>query len=1151
MKFERLRLTGFKTFVDQTELLIAPGLTGIVGPNGCGKSNLVEALRWAMGETSSKSLRGGEMDDVIFAGAGSRSERNHAEVSIRLTDPPKDLTGHLAHAEVLEISRKIIRQQGSSFRINGREVRARDVQILFADAASGARSPSLVRQGQISEIINAKPQHRRRILEDAAGTAGLHARRHEAELRLRQAEENLARAEDVLTELDRQAGDLKKQARQAERYRVLAADIRTLDLMMLAASHQRAFNDARSASEAHQGAIREVATAMVAQGETERERAVAAHELEQSRALAAKARQDHQALLVSREALDGALARVETRLADIVRRRSELDRDQEAAQRVFGDAEAALAALGAENAENVASVLGCEAEQDVARSGLGATEARRLQLESELTNLNSARAEAAANRRAGEAALVGAEQRSERLKAGELEAAQALEALAMSQAQLAGYLGMQSDLEQLEDALAAAVLRAEAQEAKSRTMRDSEQAARPRLAEAERLLQRLDTESRTIRKLVDQIEPGLWTPAIDQIMVEPGYEIALAAALGEDLDAAIEWGAPRHWSSRAMDGEQALPTGSRPLIEVVKAPAPLHLRLRQIGICLRDEGPSLQARLAPGQRLVSREGDLWRWDGYSARGDAPSTAARRLAERNRLSEVEREAREARAKRDLARDAMDQAMRESRRAQEAEARARDDVKKAIRARDEANAVLQREMRRTEETRLRLETARLRLDTLRGDREAAEIDFQNASKALLAMPATTLEDPAILQLTAALSEARKAENGSRSALGALAATLAGLQQRRIAIARDEAAWRARTERAQSTVAEQASRRARLEDEFRSLEGEPATLSLRRRAILLDIESGEAARHTAEEALAAAETHFRRAEDAARSAASQLSAAREMAGRLEVARDHADQRLIHVVATIEGELDAPIATLADRLVVDDRLAKLTPDELEARLRDLRQDRDRLGAVNLRADTELADIEARHADLTRERGEITEAIRKFRRAIDSLNTEGRARLRTAFDAVQGHFERLFQRLFGGGTAELHLIEADDPLEAGLEIIAKPPGKKPQLLSLLSGGEQALTATALIFAVFLTNPAPICVLDEVDAPLDDSNVERLCALLKDIAAETGTRFLVITHNPISMAEMDRLFGVTMAERGVSQLVSVDLTTAALLAEVG
>ncbi len=267
--------------------------------------------------------------------------------------------------------------------------------------------------------------------------------------------------------------------------------------------------------------------------------------------------------------------------------------------------------------------------------------------------------------------------------------------------------------------------------------------------------------------------------------------------------------------------------------------------------------------------------------------------------------------------------------------------------------------------------------------------------------------------------------------------------------------------------------------------------------------------------------------------------------------MARENADARLIHVIQTIEGEIEGPIEGLANRIAADARLENLTPEAIEARLRDLKQDRDRLGAVNLRADTELNEVETRHADLTRERAEIEEAIRKFRRAIESLNSEGRARLREAFEAVQGHFTRLFTRLFGGGTAELHLVEADDPLEAGLEIIARPPGKKPQLLSLLSGGEQALTATALIFAVFLTNPAPICVLDEVDAPLDDSNVERLCALLHDIAGETGTRFLVITHNPISMAEMDRLFGVTMAERGVSQLVSVDLAQAERLAEAG
>jgi chromosome segregation protein len=1151
VKFERLRLQGFKTFVDPTELVIAPGLTGIVGPNGCGKSNLVEALRWAMGETSSKSLRGGEMDDVIFAGTGTRPGRNHAEVSIRLGDPPQDLPGHLHKAEALEIARKIVREQGSTFRINGREVRARDVQILFADAASGARSPSLVRQGHIGEIINAKPQHRRRILEDAAGTAGLHARRHEAELRLKQAGENLLRAEDVLGELDRQAGDLRKQARQAERYKALQNEIRALDLRLLASSLERARLEADAARKAHDEAIRAVAITTVRQGETERERAVKAHELEQARAKAAASLQAFQKLLVLRETLDGEIARIEQRLRDIASRRAELERDRESAGRVLADAENAGASLVAEAKTLLAERERLVAEETSRLAARASAEARRGAAEQELHALTIARAEAEATARAAEARVDAAFARVARLAAQVGEAERTLAALRADSSALADYARMEAELDRLGTELASASGRADEAEAGARAAREAEQAARPKLGEAERLLQRLETEARTIRKLVDATEPGLWTPAIDQITVEPGYETALAAALGEDLEAAIEWGAPRHWGERTLAGEPALPAGVKPLIAVVRAPAPLHLRLRQIGLCDRADGTRLQAELKPGQRLVSREGDLWRWDGFAARGDAPSAAARRLAERNRLEELESEAREARIRRDAARNGLDRALRAMREAQEAEANAREAVRRITRQREEANAALQREMRRTEDVRLRLESARLRLETLQSDLGESRREEDDARLALAALPPRPGQDAGLAAEEARLAEARLAENVARDAVSRLSAARNAAEQRLAGIERERSQWEERAGRARAALGEHEGRRARIEEEFARLEGEPAELGARRRGIAGEIEGAEAARKAMEDRLAESERAARMADEAARLAANALAEAREAAGRLDVARENADFRLGHVISTIETEIEGPIEGLANRVTADPRGENLTPEAIEARLRDLKQDRDRLGAVNLRADTELAEIEIRHADLTRERAEIEEAIRKFRRAIEALNSEGRTRLREAFEAVQGHFTRLFGRLFGGGTAELHLVEADDPLEAGLEIIARPPGKKPQLLSLLSGGEQALTATALIFAVFLTNPAPICVLDEVDAPLDDSNVERLCALLHDIAGETGTRFLVITHNPISMAEMDRLYGVTMSERGVSQLVSVDLAQAERLAEAG
>ncbi|MCZ8375954.1 MAG: chromosome segregation protein SMC [Beijerinckiaceae bacterium] len=1150
MKFERLRLAGFKTFVDPTDVLIAPGLTGVVGPNGCGKSNLVEALRWVMGETSSKSLRGGGMDDVIFAGSGNRPERNHAEVSIRLSDPPSDLPGFLAGADQIEISRKIVREQGSTYRMNGREVRARDVQILFADAASGARSPSMVRQGQIGELIAAKPQHRRRILEDAAGIAGLHARRHEAELRLRQAEENLTRTEDVLGQLDRQMADLRRQAKGAERYRLLSAEIRELELLLLAEGLADAEGEVSRLRQGYDGSIRAIATAMTAQGEAERGRAVAQHELDQARRAAGLAQSALQQDLVQRETLDSEIRQVEARLTELASRQRDSEKDVETARNVLADADGALAKLAAEQGSLAEALAGEAAMAEGDRLRLDQSAAARLQAEADLAALQLELAEAQASRRAADQRLLEARQDLARLDAAMEQARAALALAERDSGALAEVDRLQAASEAAGVAFAAAQSTLDEAERHAHHARGEEQAIRPRLAEAERNAQRLDTEARTIRKLVDQTEPGLWTPVIDLVAVQAGYETALAAALGEDLEAAIETGATRHWEGATRDESlPPLPDGVTPALSVVEAPAVLHPRLSQIGIVTRADGHRLRALLRQGQRLVSREGDLWRWDGFVARAEAPSAAARRLAERNRLAEVEAQAVEARSKRDTIRAEIDRLSLATRKAQESEMQAREALRRAGQAREQAQAEWQRALRRTEEVRIRLETARARLAALEPDRQAAGERLAEREAAREALGDLPQSEARLAPLRERVDALRNAEREATQAQAARLARIASQRGRIEQLERDRTAWDERIQRARQSEIEQAERLARLRAEADSLEGMPATLAARRRSIALQIEAREADLRAAQDALALAEARDRSADDAARQAMATLADAREASARLQVQHEAAVARHRQMVQAVEEKLDAPLAELPSRLAALAVAKRAEPAQMEARLTDLRQDRDRLGAVNLRADLELQNIEAERSGLAREREDVTEAIRKFRRAIDALNSEGRQRLRAAFDSVNGQFQKLFGRLFGGGTAELQLIEADDPLEAGLEIIAKPPGKKPQLLSLLSGGEQALTATALIFAVFLTNPAPICVLDEVDAPLDDSNVERLCDLLHDMARDTATRFLVITHNPISMARMDRLYGVTMVERGVSQLVSVDLAEAERLAE--
>jgi chromosome segregation protein len=346
-----------------------------------------------------------------------------------------------------------------------------------------------------------------------------------------------------------------------------------------------------------------------------------------------------------------------------------------------------------------------------------------------------------------------------------------------------------------------------------------------------------------------------------------------------------------------------------------------------------------------------------------------------------------------------------------------------------------------------------------------------------------------------------------------------------------------------------AEQVKRREAAAEESRILEQTPDTFLVRRRELLATIETADTARKAAADDLARADLLQAETDRAARLALDALAGTREARAACEARVEAARMRFDDVTRTITETLDTTPAGLFDLAGLKPGETLPAANETERKLSALKADRERLGAVNLRADDELTEIEAKRDALVGERDDLNEAIRRLRQAIGSLNREGRERLLAAFEVVNGHFKRLFGVLFGGGEAELTLIDSDDPLEAGLEILARPPGKKTQVMSLLSGGEQALTATALIFAVFLTNPSPICVLDEVDAPLDDANVERYCDLLRDMVGQTQTRFVVITHNPITMSRMDRLFGVTMAERGVSQLVSVDLETAERIRE--
>ena len=1151
MKLTRLRLHGFKSFVEPTDFMIEPGLTGVVGPNGCGKSNLVEALRWAMGETSHKSLRAADMDAVIFAGSGNRPARNHAEVVMTIDNADRSAPAAMNDREILEISRRIEREAGSVYRINGRDVRARDVQILFADAATGARSPALVHQGKIGEIIQAKPEQRRRVLEDAAGVAGLHARRHEAELRLRAAETNLTRVEDVIGQLAGQVDGLKKQARQAIRFREVAAKVRKAEATLFHLRWLEANTDVAEAARTHDLNVREMAERTREQAEAARIQAIRASELPELRDGEARAAAGLQRLTNAREQLDREEARARERVAELDRRLTQFAADIEREQQQTSDAEIALQRLDTEDSEikeeiksRVEKRSGVDERVSEAEATLAAAERMFSELTTVLADLTAKRNQLEAGVRTHRDRLARLDQEIANVQAEETRLAQET-----------GNLGdidvLVGAMETAQETLAASEAAAQANEAGHVAARARLEASRSPLVEADKRVQRLETEARTISKLVNGETKNLWPPIIDGVTVTKGYEKAIGAVLGDDLDAPIDPSAPMRWTNAgATFDDPALPAGVEALAAHVEAPSELARRLAQIGVVAKERGAELVSQLKTGQRLVSLEGDVWRWDGFVAAAHAPTGAARRLAERARLVDIENELEQARADAAAKRQALEDAESELKVASGAESAARDAWRAAQREADaarERHAATEREINRHAARKSALTEAHTRLAA---DRAEAEAAHENANAALDELPPSLETETRLSTVRTDIEGHRRFAAQVRAEAQALARE-AELADRRVqAIVAERNEWQNRQQSAASQVATIEARVTEVTAERAELDNAPALFAEKRRALINEIESAESARRVAADALAAAESVMAETDREAKASLEALSSAREACARAEERMDGTKRRLADIEREIHDMLEVEPHAVAALAEIEPG-AELPPlGEIEENLEKLRRDRERLGAVNLRAEEELREVETQHTALTTERDDLVEAIKRLRQGITSLNKEARERLLTSFESVNEHFKRMFVELFGGGEAALHLIESDDPLEAGLEIIAKPPGKKPQTLSLLSGGEQALTALALIFAVFLTNPSPICVLDEVDAPLDDHNVERFCNLLHEMTSSTETRFIIITHNPITMARMNRLFGVTMAERGVSQLVSVDLEDAVKILDV-
>ncbi len=1148
VQFNKLRLSGFKSFADNTELDILPGLTGIVGPNGCGKSNLTEALRWLMGETSAKSLRGGEMDDVIFAGSGKRSSRNFAEVVLSLQNPHKTAPEPYTNLDAIDISRRIDRGMGSDYRINGKLVRAGDVQLLFADSATGANSPAIVSQGRVAALISAKPVDRRRVLEDAAAISGLHNRRKEAETRLRAAEKNLVRVDDLLGQKSVTYEQLVKQAKQAERYRTLSDTLRRLEALTMAMEWTRVTEDIEGAQ-----------AAMVVANEAQNQAKQALYDISKERDALAVAWETHetamqelqQKIQVQQRLKDRAeeeLHRYEQTRNDLEQQISVLNQDQTHEQHALEQASEKLNELTAELQELQQRIENFTGDLDKARH---ARDEAKTAYDAAQQLLNQQRAEHATLN----AQRQMFHQQLQRLQSEKNNLTNEQERIAQNLAQLATDLEssdvgtLNQKVQQLEQAVQATLDHVTLLEKQSEAATLTTKSAYEELQAAQSILSRIDTETKALTSLVDTPNKGQnFDTVLDKVQVQAGYEQALAVALGRELRAGLDAHAPMFWQERDTSDMPALPNGTTQLSTVVTAPKALNAALQAVGVVAdKDAGEALLSQLRAGQMLVSQDGHGWRWDGYTVTPQAQSTAQERetkqlLEQRNRLQVLKQEREEAAATVEKVQTTYQNAQNDQNglRTQTTEARnqlnqlqrdigqSRHSLAQAQQKQAELQARNQSLVEKQQDTTQRL---------MQNEQQHTQLNAQIDTLPPEADSQTRLEE---LQQDSQQKETTYRENDQ--AFMGMHTQFTQWQNRVQNIGRETTEWQQRQERSTQRLEGINERLSKLQETFAQLKS-PDNVQEHIAAADEELRKIEASQFELQSKRSDLSRQRQEIDKRNQDTQENLMVAREALVRAETQFHNGTALQEQLIERCEQTLECKPQDVSEQFGFTDEELAQNIQTIRAKQDRGRSERDRIGAVNLRAEEESKELGAEIETLTKEKDDILSAIEKLRHGISTLNRDARKKMLAAFEEVNTRFKEVFTRLFNGGEAYLQLIDAEDPLEAGLEIFASPPGKRLQSLTLLSGGEQSLTAIALIFAMFLTHPSPICILDEIDAALDDANVERICSLLGDFAKTHPTRFLVITHNPITMTYMDRLYGVTMVEKGISKLVSVDLAT--------
>jgi chromosome segregation protein len=1092
LDFKKLRISNFKSFVDPVEVNINEGLTGVVGPNGCGKSNLVEALRWVMGETSYKSMRTDAMDDVIFSGTENRPARNFAEVSLILDNKDRNAPNDYNKEDNIEIIRRIERESGSAYRVNGKDIRARDIQMFFADVSTGARSPSLVRQGQIDELISQKPEQRRKILEEAAGISGFHVRRHEAELRLNAANNNIDRLDDVLKELSSQIRSLRKQAREATRYKTLSEEIRNAQAVVLAVKLELINEELDDSNKKYNDAKKNHQDTINSLSRINTEEIQLVDELKPLKEKSASDAAKFQRLIIEMEGLDKELMRQEQRIIElddfILSTSSQLERENE----ILIDLKNSLSAYS-NTEEKIKKKSQIQIQIDENLLLLKANNEK-------INNFSSKYSQ---------------KENLEKITDNNKEIIDSILSQIKREKDYHDSLNNLSKSENNLDSLSK----------KDNQIRELINKKTDELNQNESLINNivdLYSQKNVLEKLLGS-SLDVKNSLIDKLEVEPGFENALDSLLGDELYYSVDNDQPIHWEYLGDFSEElSLPKNCEPLSSFIKGSNVVNRRLRQTGLVKKEDGQKLMSDLNFGQRLVSKEGDLWRWDGLVVSSSSSSSAVKRLQQRNKLDEINQSIKDFEIK-------------------------HEDIEKL--------------RKKSSDIQESITNSKIELDRVNTQIDAKE---DNAEKIIKSKNELSILNNKLEEFNSESNDNLKQLAEIKSSIDSFEIEFGGIEKlRKIGEEYQETITtlkidldRISTEIESKGDIEKKIPQAidlisSLEERIQNYKNEknnytslPEEIDKKKNTLNSLIEKARLEKLASEDKLTDLENKINSMRSKQRDVVEQEAQHRESEARLETLLQNNREKKDEIISQIDRDLKLNNNQLLELVNFSEDNPR--PDEItaEQNFERFKNEREVLGGVNLRADDELEEVQDRFDETKSEREDLDAAISKLKKGISGLNQESRERMKLAFNEVNEKFQNVFKKLFGGGHAELNFVDSDDPLEAGLEMLAQPPGKKLKSMESLSGGEKALTAISLIFAVFLTNPSPICVLDEVDAPLDDANVERFCDLIEDMSKSVNTRFLIITHHALTMSRMDRLFGVTMQEKGISKLVSVDLKTA-------